>query len=54
MEYAHERAEEMKGLVDVVIKEEEMLKSKATTQVTKIRLEIENEHALELKRMREV
>jgi len=43
LDYAQERAEEMKNLVDVVMKEEQMLKSKATHQLTKIRLELENE-----------
>lgn len=52
LEQAEHRSEEMKQLVEVVISEEQALKAKATQQLTKIRIDLENEHAEELHRIR--
>ena len=44
----------MKKLVDSVLHDEQILKNKVTSQMTKVRLELEDEHARELKSIREV
>ncbi len=53
-EHTSERSEEMRRLVDVIIKEEQTLKSKATQQITQVRLHLESEHASELRSIREM
>lgn len=53
-EHTSERSEEMRHLVDVIIKEEQTLKSKATQQITQVRLHLESEHASELRSIREM
>jgi hypothetical protein len=53
LETSGSRADEMKRLVDIIMQDEELLKTKATKQVTKIRVDLENEHANELRRLRE-
>ena len=52
-EQASARAGEMKALVDVVMGDEQQLKTKATQQLTKIRLNLESEHADELRKIRQ-
>ena len=52
-DHAVERSEELKALVDSVMQEEQVLKTKATQQVTRIRLELESRHADELRELRE-
>jgi chromosome segregation ATPase len=53
-EHSSERSEEMRRLVDVIMKEEQTLKSKATQQITQVRLHLESEHASELRSIREM
>ena len=52
-DHAVERADELKALVDSVMQEEQVLKTKATQQLTRIRLELESRHADELRELRE-
>ena len=52
-EQASIRATEMKSLVDVVMADEQLLKTKATQQLTKIRMDLEDQHALELRAVRQ-
>jgi len=47
------RATEMKSLVDVVMADEQLLKTKATQQLTKIRMDLEDQHARELRAVRQ-
>lgn len=54
LEHSSERNEEMKGLVDLIMKEEEILKHKVTKQIEKIRSDLEFQHAAELRNIREV
>ena len=54
LEHATEKNVELKGLVDLFMKEEEILKQKVTKQITKIRSDLEFKHAAELKNIREV
>lgn len=52
-EQASTRALEMKTLVEVVMADEQVLKTKATKQLTKIRMDLENQHADELRQVRQ-
>jgi hypothetical protein len=52
-EHALERSTELKRLLDSVVDEEQLLKSKATQQITRLRLELENNHVAELRELRE-
>lgn len=52
-EHAVERSTELKRLLDSVVDEEQLLKSKATQQITRLRLELENNHVAELRELRE-
>jgi hypothetical protein len=53
LEQANARTVEMKALVEVVMGDEQQLKTKATQQLTKIRLNLESEHAEELRKVRQ-
>ena len=52
-DHATDRAEELKKLLDSVMDEEQLLKSKATSQLSRVRLELENNHVNELRELRE-
>lgn len=52
-EHAVERADELKVLLDSILSEEQLLKTRATQQITRIRIELENRHAIELRELRE-
>ena len=52
-DHASERSDELKNLVDSVMQEEQVLKTKATQQITRIRLDLESRHADELRGLRE-
>eukprot|EP01034_Spumella_vulgaris_P027158 gene27158-33841_t len=51
LHHANSRAEDLKTLVDTVLQDEQGIKTKATQQITKMRVELENEHASELRRL---
>lgn len=53
-EHALERSDEMKGLIDLLMKEEEVLKHKTIKQMAQMRSEFELHHAAELRNIREI
>lgn len=52
-EHAIDRADELQKLLDIVVDDEQLLKSKTTEQFERFRLELENSHSNELREMRE-
>lgn len=52
LSFANERNEELKQLVDQIVREEDDLKVKSSNQISKIRTELENTHAIELRNLR--
>jgi hypothetical protein len=52
LQHANARADDMQTLANTVKQDENDLKNRATQQVTKLRVELENEHATELRRSR--
>ena len=54
LEYMDIRYNEMKKFVDVLLSDENTIKTKATNQITRIRIDLENKHMDELKVMREM
>jgi hypothetical protein len=53
LSHARDRSAEIQNLFDAISGDEHKLKQKTSQQITKIRLELENEHAAELRRLRE-
>lgn len=53
LEYTAQRAAEIKSLVEVVVEDEELLKTRTSQQMMKLRLDLEKAHALELRTVRE-
>jgi hypothetical protein len=51
--YANDRSLELQALFDTVAGDEHKLKHKTSQSITKLRLELENQHALELKKLRQ-
>jgi hypothetical protein len=53
LQFSTEKTEDMKRLMELVIGEEQSIKAKASRQVLKVRVDIEAEHAAELRSLRE-